>query len=402
MKIKEVIEKTKLTDRAIRLYIDNGLVSPGIEENYSGRKNIEFSENDVERLNQIALLRKAGFSISDIKEIISDDEKIEEIVRKFIDETDEEIKNKTEVVERLKSISFDEKVSLKNLCDKLSETVEETNVPEEDLNEPKAVKIIRTFLKIFAVVGMAACASVAAGIIIFNIFYYRYFCPAILSLLFISVNCIGLFITSALFLAVWKMCRKPSLPKGDRNTEICSSIILTVVAVIAFFPSMIGAGMGSGFIGQSTTRNPDHYLVVDESVEREMDEVLEIFPGRIPSDVRTARDYKDSVRYYYYCRYVEWLDYDIVAEWSLSDAEYDKAKEDILRKNKTTAIKEKNNWTCLYFSKNTDDDTEAWKDSQVSYLIFAYNDRENKVRYIASQRYSNSEIKEPYHISLDW
>ena len=85
--------------------------------------------------------------------------------------------------------------------------------------------------------------------------------------------------------------------------------------------------MGSSFIGQSTTRNPDHYLVVDESVEREMDKVLEIFPGRIPSDVRTARDYKDSVRYYYYCQYVEWLDYDIVAEWSLSNAEYDKAKE---------------------------------------------------------------------------
>ena len=402
MKIKEVIEKTKLTDRAIRLYIDNGLVSPGIEENYSGRKNIEFSESDVERLNQIALLRKAGFSISDIKEIISDDKKIEEIVRKFIDETDEEIRNKTEVVERLKSISFDEKVSLKNLCEKLSETVEEANVPEEDLNEPKAVKIIRTFLKIFAVVGIAACASVAAGIIIFNIFYYRYFCPSILSLLFVSVNCIGLFITSALFLAVWKMCKKPSLPKSDRNTEISSSIILTVIAVIAFFPSMIGAGMGSSFIGQSTTRNPDHYLVVDESVEREMDKVLEIFPGRIPSDVRTARDYKDSVRYYYYCQYVEWLDYDIVAEWSLSDSEYDKAKEDILRKNKTTAIKKKNNWTCLYFSKNTDDDTEAWKDNQVFYLIFAYNDRDNKVRYIASQRYSNSEIKEPYHISLDW
>ena len=67
MKIKEVIEKTKLTDRAIRWYIDNGLVSPGIEENYSGRKNIDFTESDVERLSQIALLRKAGFSISDIK-----------------------------------------------------------------------------------------------------------------------------------------------------------------------------------------------------------------------------------------------------------------------------------------------------------------------------------------------
>ena len=44
MKIKEVIEKTDLTDRAIRLYIENGLVSPLCSENYAGRKNIDFSE----------------------------------------------------------------------------------------------------------------------------------------------------------------------------------------------------------------------------------------------------------------------------------------------------------------------------------------------------------------------
>ncbi|MBR2418036.1 MAG: MerR family transcriptional regulator, partial [Clostridia bacterium] len=47
MKIKEVIAKTDLTDRAIRLYIENGLVSPSITENYSGRKNIEFSDDDL-------------------------------------------------------------------------------------------------------------------------------------------------------------------------------------------------------------------------------------------------------------------------------------------------------------------------------------------------------------------
>lgn len=402
MKIKEVIEKTNLTDRAIRLYIDNALVSPGIEESYSGRKNIEFSEKDVERLSQIALLRKAGFSISDIKEIISDNEKIEEVVRKFIEETDEEIKSKTEVVEKLKDISFDEKISLEILCEKLSESVEEIKVPEEDLNEPKTVKIIRTFLKIFAIIGITACASVAIAIIIFNVFYYKYFCPTALSPLFFLVNCIGLFITSSLFLAVWKMCRKPSLPKGDRNTEIFSSVVLTIVAVIAFFPSMMVSGMGVSFMGQSKTTNPDNYLEVDESVEREMSEILEVFPGRIPSDVRTARGYNDSVKYYYYCQYIEWLDYDIVAEWKLSNTEYTKAKKAVLDNNEITVTKETGDWICVYFSDYTNDDTEAWKDKQVSYLIFAYNDKENKVRYIASQRYSNSEIKKPYHTTLEW
>ena len=61
--------KTGLTDRAIRLYIENELVKPECDENYNGRKSIEFSENDVENLKNIALLRKADFSIQEIKSL---------------------------------------------------------------------------------------------------------------------------------------------------------------------------------------------------------------------------------------------------------------------------------------------------------------------------------------------
>lgn len=38
MKIKEVCEKTGLTDRAIRYYIENGLVFPDKNENYAGHR----------------------------------------------------------------------------------------------------------------------------------------------------------------------------------------------------------------------------------------------------------------------------------------------------------------------------------------------------------------------------
>ena len=47
MKIKQVIAETGLTDRAIRLYIENDLVKPECDENYNGRKSIDFSETDV-------------------------------------------------------------------------------------------------------------------------------------------------------------------------------------------------------------------------------------------------------------------------------------------------------------------------------------------------------------------
>ena len=38
MKIKEVILETDLTDRAIRLYIESGLVSPFCNESYTGSR----------------------------------------------------------------------------------------------------------------------------------------------------------------------------------------------------------------------------------------------------------------------------------------------------------------------------------------------------------------------------
>ena len=47
MKIKQVIKETGLTDRAIRLYIEKDLVKPEYDENYNGRKSINFSENEV-------------------------------------------------------------------------------------------------------------------------------------------------------------------------------------------------------------------------------------------------------------------------------------------------------------------------------------------------------------------
>ncbi len=69
VRMKEVCERTGLTDRAVRLYIDNGLLSPVEESSYTGRKSIHFSEADVEILDAIATLRKADFSIDDIRDM---------------------------------------------------------------------------------------------------------------------------------------------------------------------------------------------------------------------------------------------------------------------------------------------------------------------------------------------
>ena len=47
MKIKEICQKTGLTDRTVRYYIEEGLISPFYTENYLGRKSFDFTEDNI-------------------------------------------------------------------------------------------------------------------------------------------------------------------------------------------------------------------------------------------------------------------------------------------------------------------------------------------------------------------
>ena len=82
MRIKEVCKITGLTDKAVRTYINNQLINPSYTENYAGRKNYSFDDNDVDILNKIVLLRKYDFSLSDIKLLLNSDDNIIQVLEK--------------------------------------------------------------------------------------------------------------------------------------------------------------------------------------------------------------------------------------------------------------------------------------------------------------------------------
>lgn len=67
MRIQEVIKETGLSKRTIHYYIEEQLISP--EVNTKNSYNI-FSKTDVEQLKFIQQLRKADFSIHDIRQIM--------------------------------------------------------------------------------------------------------------------------------------------------------------------------------------------------------------------------------------------------------------------------------------------------------------------------------------------
>ena len=69
MKINEVCKKTQITKKAIEYYIIQGLIAPKVLEN--GYR--EYEDKDIDILKKIAVFRKLGVGIADIKELLSID-----------------------------------------------------------------------------------------------------------------------------------------------------------------------------------------------------------------------------------------------------------------------------------------------------------------------------------------
>ena len=71
MKMKEVCTASGLTERAVRFYAQEGLAAPDAQRR-GGRTWLDFSPADVERLKAIATLRRAGFTVEELRAMTKD------------------------------------------------------------------------------------------------------------------------------------------------------------------------------------------------------------------------------------------------------------------------------------------------------------------------------------------
>lgn len=85
MLLHEVCRECGLTKKAIEYYAEQGLIHPAVMEN--GYR--DFSENDVERLSKIGVLRGLGLAVSDIRTVL--DQHGGEAFRKMSNRKDLEI-----------------------------------------------------------------------------------------------------------------------------------------------------------------------------------------------------------------------------------------------------------------------------------------------------------------------
>ena len=165
MKIKEVCEKTGLTDKAVRTYIREGLITPNYEENYRGRKSFDFSNDDIEQLKRIVVLRKYNFSLKEISSLFNNEIEANELLNKHITEMKSDVNSDINVINSMVNVYNESPASKFDLCDMLDNPViADKPIPLYDnqsvvrnlyltnLKQRKQLRIIITVLTVIAIV----------------------------------------------------------------------------------------------------------------------------------------------------------------------------------------------------------------------------------------------------------
>ncbi|MBR4050822.1 MAG: MerR family transcriptional regulator [Clostridia bacterium] len=447
MKIKEVTQLTGLTDKAIRLYIENGLVSPSISEDYSGRRKIDFSQADADRLKNVAVLRKAGFSMNGIKQIISGGEAAESTVKAFIEETKEQISQQSDTVAILENADFEQGITLESLCAVLVNSAVEKPVPKEDMEPSLGERIVRQVFSIIGGIG-AILSLIPVGWFMWQWFSYKHLKFDGGMVWWAALTNLWFVVLSVLWLVLYRGNTENRFFRRKNKMKIKSNVALsalfagaTPLAAVWF---MFSAWLFGGDIHCETDK-PEHYLDFYKEANWIYREAIEIFPSEVP-------EYAENVKYYYR------LDgdyYEVFAEWSIpgyttseedmkelleeihgeeyyglfdeikeqnfyevKNMEYEKAKARVIEKtlslrtdtdfdidyengdfsgtelkyevNKINPVN-KGDWVCYFFKGASM--LSDWDDH---YLVFAYNDKTQTLRYILSKS------DDPYPAQLEW
>ncbi|MBQ7860744.1 MAG: MerR family transcriptional regulator [Clostridia bacterium] len=380
MKIKEVSEKTELTERAIRLYIENGLVAPNVNESYSGRRNIEFSEEDVGRLKSISVLRKAGFSIAQIKLMQQEPEKSKEVLREFLDKTTGEIKAYSEIVACLTPLLSCEELSADKISQSLEKpVVEEKALPPEDSEPSDVQKLIRKLFFGVGVVGMIFAVLLAIPIVRVEVQYIKaylyphYSADSALALLW--------FFGAVLFpipLIIHNRKKALGTRKKEKIKTVISALLVALCACCTYFTFamsfLAGIANPEAYVVSHTT-DTKNYMVIDAAEAKDV--LLEFLPEELP-DV-------EGIKYdYFYKEYGVWHEppfTSIYIEIPLDEESFRETVEHYKSFRPSDSVcepyeHEDGEWRYVYYRKN-------YEKAPTNYdPVFGYNEKEHKVKLI--------------------
>lgn len=134
MKLKEVCESTGLTRKTIRLYEEKGLLVPH-KEYRNGREYREYTPEDIERLREIATLRRAWFTMDEIARMQQNPETIGEIFPQYLQWLEAQQQTLRQLLSAARAIDPEQVKSVAELSHGMKEA-ENMPLPQADI-KPK-------------------------------------------------------------------------------------------------------------------------------------------------------------------------------------------------------------------------------------------------------------------------
>lgn len=394
MKIKTVCELTELTDRTIRYYIEEHLISPSYTENYLGRKSYNFSKSDIQQLQDIAVLRKFGFSISEIKKMLLEPAQIIPIAKALQQRKKTVIDEENALLQTLLQLDENHSYTISELATQLSAPVMNEPVPSEDsaLNIGKVILHFFKSLLLGIVTWLPVALSILAAIISIHSDAYPVFNPKAFTVVLLALS-------PTLLMVLLPKVKFPWLPIARKVL-----IVLCILSIPISFISSIGISSRSETSDIRNYRRFDTDCLANRSSF--FQDLFPIWPHYFVNEKQPDGSWETVyLDAHYYYRNLPAMDYtyDIYAEWPLEKEEFDKevARVQALYESRSSdyiTIK-KGNYTCFFlydgnppFEKVTDSYT---------YFIFAFDEQNLTVRYIMCDSLEDG-VDQPYYLSLDW
>ena len=383
MKIKQVCEQTGLTDRAIRYYIEEGLVSPAYTENYMGRRAYDFTDEDVSALNHVATLRKFGFTVEEIRRILTDPQESVAIVAAVRARKEETLRQEGENLDALARLEAEKAYTVAELATALVDPVREVEVPKEDRWLTWKERLI-AWLKATPIwVVMLLPVLLLTAMVVTAVLDFRF--------LHVKISWHGILLTLA-----------PTLLLGAvlvldrfRHVRYGAKLALTVLALMWYVPlGMIAGAFSMDFYSETT--DIAHYRQVDDQFFFWYEEAEQLFPEQ-PGQ---------NGRYYYFNGYDS--EQVLYAEWKLPPdelaAEIARAR-GILSASERYMELQHGDYTCLIVRHWVSPDFVPFllqeRSRSHALTMFAWNAQTGTVRYIISDRYL-TEREVPFYMSLSW
>ena len=132
MKLKEVCEKTGLSRKTIRLYEEKGLIDPK-KETVNGRDYREYTEIDVQKLKMIALLRRAWFTMEEIKQMEKEPESIEEIFQGYRQWLGQQKRQLEELIAAADKVDISQVENIVDLTERMAVAASRLPLPKSDI-----------------------------------------------------------------------------------------------------------------------------------------------------------------------------------------------------------------------------------------------------------------------------